>query len=200
MTMGASVQKSVSLGGKTFNGSVSYTAQNSLAAEDSIPAAKTGTLTVRTDADTGSITGQSGHGIITGDKISIFWDTGFRYNVTVGTVSTNVIPIDLGDGDDLPIATTALTIMKGTDFELAFDGDSVEVVACWGELAGTLFEFMNGTTFVSVMGTPTANGVVVWTTDDQGTSGLEGATITRVRVTHGSSAAAKIARVGVLVA
>lgn len=68
------------------------------------------TLTVRTDATSGTITAPSGHGITTGATIDIYWmeviatynTARIRRGVTVGTVSGTSIPFSGGAGDDLP--------------------------------------------------------------------------------------------------
>jgi hypothetical protein len=73
--------------------------------------AKAGTLTVRTNNTDGSLTLAAGHGVATGDKVSIFWPNGIRYNATVGTVAGNVVPFTLGTGDNLPAVNAAITVM-----------------------------------------------------------------------------------------
>lgn len=90
---------------------VTIEADNQTASEVEVAAAKTGTLTTRTDANTGVITGQSGHGVTTGARLDVYWADGKRYGMTVGTVSGTSIPIDLGAGDNLPDDGTDLTFM-----------------------------------------------------------------------------------------
>ena len=81
----------------------------------SIAAAKTGTLSTRTNDTSGTLTMTTGHGFTTGQKdISIFWSGGSRRNVLVGTVATNSVPFSGGTGDNLPLATTAITAMAPT--------------------------------------------------------------------------------------
>lgn len=80
-----------------------------------VPHGFNGTLTTRTDGNTGVITLSPGHGIATGDKVDIYWAGGVQKNVTVGTVSTNSMPFDLGVGRDLPAATTAVVVTKQVD-------------------------------------------------------------------------------------
>jgi len=68
------------------------------------------TLTVRTNATSGTITAPSGHGITTGSTIDVYWmqvistynTARIRRNVTVGTVSGTSIPFSGGTGNDLP--------------------------------------------------------------------------------------------------
>lgn len=83
------------------------------------PAGAIATLTTRTNATTGTITGPSGHTVTTGATITVSWaeDTGvdtqlarIRRGVTVGSVSGNSIPISGGVGDDLPAALSSVYI------------------------------------------------------------------------------------------
>jgi hypothetical protein len=100
-----------------------------IALEDSLPAAKTGALTTRTDANTGELTMDPGHGITTGQIIDIYWDGGVQYGVTVGTVATNAVPIDGGVGDDLPADETDITAVVQKSINLAIDGDNTDIIA-----------------------------------------------------------------------
>ena len=70
---------------------------------------RVGTLTTRTDRNTGTLTMSPGHGITTGETIDIRWGSLNRYNVVVGTVAGNSVPIDFGTGDILPLAASAIT-------------------------------------------------------------------------------------------
>lgn len=90
-------------------------------------AAQTGTLATRTDDNTGVATLSTGHGIITGNKVDVYWSGGVRYGMDA-TVSTNAVTIDGGAGDNLPIATTAVTVVKQTVIEINFDGDDAQIV------------------------------------------------------------------------
>lgn len=96
----------------------------------SFPGGKTGTLTTRTDANTGTLTMDSGHGIGTGQRLDIYWTTnGLQYcqrGATVGTVSVNSVPIDGGVGSDLPANNTAIVAMVPTLQTVTLDtGDFV---------------------------------------------------------------------------
>lgn len=97
--------------------------------EDTILAAVIGALTTRTDANTGTLTMDAGHGLTDGVIIDVFWDGGVQYGVTVGTVSTNSVPIDLGSGDDLPTAATAITCVIQKSINIAIDGDNANLIA-----------------------------------------------------------------------
>lgn len=107
---------------------VSYV--GNIVAEVVVPAlvaAQTGTMTNKVDANTGDITLSTGHGILTADVVDVYFPAGVRYGMTA-TVAVNVVTVDLGAGVDLPVNTTACTIVKQTEIEVNFDGDDARIV------------------------------------------------------------------------
>ncbi len=80
-----------------------------------LSAAIAGTLSTRTDNDTGVVTVAAGHGITAADTVIVTWvDTGvryYRYNVDVTATGSTTISIDAGAGTNLPLATAAVTIV-----------------------------------------------------------------------------------------
>ncbi len=72
-----------------------------------------GTLTTRTDADTGVITVAEDHGIEADDTTTIYWTDGRRDDMTVTDAGDTTITVDGGSGDDLPAATSALRVGTG---------------------------------------------------------------------------------------
>lgn len=86
-----------------------------------VPAAKTGTLTTRTDDNTGTFTMTTGHGFTTSMKIDVFWSGGQRRDMTA-TVTGDSVVLDGGTGDVLPIATTSITAQNPTIVEVTIDG------------------------------------------------------------------------------
>lgn len=102
-----------SLGGIQLAGAITQTVGSQFPSEVTVPAAKAGTLTTRTNANTGTLTMGSGHGIQTGDIVDLYFGSGLvQRDVTVGTVSGTSVPIDGGTGDDLPTATSAVVVCK----------------------------------------------------------------------------------------
>lgn len=92
-------------------------------------AAQTGTLTTRTDNDTGVATLSTGHGIITSDVVDVYWSGGMRFGMDA-TVSTNDVTLDGGAGDNLPTTSTAVTVVKQTAIDpLNIDGDAGQFAA-----------------------------------------------------------------------
>jgi len=75
-----------------------------------------GTLTTRSDDDTGVLTMDDGmHGIATGDVVDVQWADGSRLAITVGTVAGTTVPIDGGRGDVLPAESTAVTVVRSAN-------------------------------------------------------------------------------------
>jgi len=122
--------QSVSGGGVTIQTQpVIRTNSGAIGLEDTLDAAKVGTLTTRTDDNTGTLTMAASHGLTDGQIIDIYWSGGVQRTVTVGTVATNSVPIDSGIGDNLPIATTAITAVVQKSVNLAIDGDNADIIA-----------------------------------------------------------------------
>lgn len=117
---------SASIGGVSISRTISRTGSGVIAVEETLPAAKAGTLTTRTDDNTGEATLSGGHGITDGMIVDVYWSGGVRYGMTVGTVASNVVPIDLGAGDVLPAQATAITLVQQVPITVSIDGDNVK--------------------------------------------------------------------------
>jgi len=119
--------------GYSFNAQEAAVTFDSISAYEvtlpAIAAAQVGTLDTRTDDDTGVAGLSSGHGISTSDVVDVYWSGGRRYGMDA-TVSGDNVTIDGGAGDNLPTATTAVTVVIQTEINpLNLDGDNAEVVA-----------------------------------------------------------------------
>lgn len=88
--------------------------------------AQVGTLSTRTDDDTGVATLSTGHGIQEADVVDVYWSGGVRYGMTA-SVSSDDITVDGGAGDNLPVQSTAITVVTQTNMEINFDGDDARV-------------------------------------------------------------------------
>lgn len=116
-------------GGDTISRAVTRTVEGANSRKVTLPAAKTGNLTTRTDDNTGTLTMDADHGIQTGDIIDIYWDGGVQYNVVVGTVSVNSVPFDSGVGDNLPADESEITASVQVEVETAIDGDALDSIS-----------------------------------------------------------------------
>jgi hypothetical protein len=133
MSVSLNYSISVSGSGLSVQSSIVRSASASIGLIESLPAAKTGTLSTRTDNTDGELTMAAGHGITTAAVIDLYWTVGgvmgVRYGVVVGTVATNAVPISGGAGDNLPIATTPITAVLPTTANVLIDGDNTKLLA-----------------------------------------------------------------------
>lgn len=122
--------------GSSIAKSIPRTSDGADAREVTLPVGKAGTLTTRTDNDTGTVTMSSGgHGITTGMKVDVYWSGGVRYGVTVGSVSGTSVPIDLGAGTNLPSTSTAVVVTPQVTINATVDGDALTALGVCAEYA-----------------------------------------------------------------
>src|SRR5689334_22514164 len=76
-----------------------------------VPAAKTGALTTRTDATHGVVT-ETAHSYVVGNVVDLFWATGKRVGVLLSAVTANTYTFGGGTGDDLPASGTSVWTSK----------------------------------------------------------------------------------------
>jgi len=157
----------------------------------SVPVAKIGQLTTRTDANTGTLTMTTGHGITTGATIIIFWTGGSRRSV-VGTVSVISVPIDLGAGTDLPANLTAITAMVPVSVTTGFPGDTPQGIAVKSPVAGWVGWYDNTLALIKEYFVDAGEGDQ-WAFSSGDANPLSGAaaTINSIKFAHGSSASAQ---------
>lgn len=98
-----------------------------------LAAAVAGTLTTRTDANTGVVTVAAGHGITASDFVAVGWTDSegrltCRMYCDVTAVTATTISIDLGAGTDLPALATEVTVGIVTNefFHIDPQADSVD--------------------------------------------------------------------------
>lgn len=154
-----SLAYAVSIG--SINQSKIRTGDDLIDLQVTLPAGKSGTLTTRTDDNTGIVTVASGHGITDSDTVDVYWAAGRRYGVDVTATDATTISIDLGAGDNLPTASTAVVIVKQVVVNKAIDGDNVEIIGLLAELAASTGFGVRITFFdaVSAGGSAVGNGI-----------------------------------------
>jgi hypothetical protein len=192
----ALINRSISVNGQTFTEGVEVDYDNSVDSVVDLEAAKEGSITVRTDANTGTLVLAADHGVITADKICIFWDDdedtlaekGARSNVTVGTVAGTTVPIDLGDGDDLPPVGTPVRVMvlhsetyNVTDPEI----DPVFIVGTCTTRGFIIFAQTDGTPIVTAEIDGENGGSYVWTEESGAASPFGTSDVAKVLTAHG---------------
>ncbi len=162
-----------------------------------------GTLTTRTDANTGTITMTSGsHLVTTGAIIDIYFThtdgttLKCQRTVTAGTVSGTSVPFDLGVGDDLPLVNTAVIVGIVEQYSFSFTGDNMKSLAIGCEGRATVV-LVSGTVTEQLAKVFTSAGAYGWTTTDSEANPIAGDTITFVKMSQASTTAAVAVRVAV---
>ena len=204
MAMQAVITGSSSIAGKTFPRNATITAEATLAREITLPVAKVGQLTTRTDADTGTLTMNTGHGITTGQIIDIYWEEagvrGNRRGVTVGTVSVDSVPFGAigveGSGDALPTNLTAVTVQVVDTETLDLVGNNTEAYAVYMSGPGTVVFLSSGGAELDYH-VSLADGAwsFSWDNENGYTNPLAGDTVASIRITQRESTTARTARV-----
>jgi hypothetical protein len=111
-------------GGVRIAAAINRASDGGFSAEIEVPHGFSGSLSTRTDAETGVLTLAGGHGISTGMIIDLFWTNpsgtaGHRRGITIGTVSGNSVPVgndNSGSGDNLPTQGTAIVASARVNF------------------------------------------------------------------------------------
>lgn len=177
-------------GGEQFTQTLSITSNGGeVEQESTIPAAKGGTLTTRTDANTGEMTLESGHGITDSDVVDVYWSGGSRRGMTVGTVASLVVPIDGGSGDDLPAQDTVVATMIPVTKDFVVTGDNVEFLAVKSPVPGAIVLQESGPTEIAAatyLITEENGGGRAWISGGGVTNPLASKTTINVKFSHGS--------------
>lgn len=186
--------RSVTIDNDVYSQSFTVTSNSIERTSPSVPAAKTGALTTRTNNTDGTLTMDAGHGFATGNLIDLYWNGGSRRGVVCGTVATNSVPISGGAGDNLPVNNTPITAAIPTQITMAITGDDCEAIASYCPVSGNVV-FRNGTTvLLAHQILPNLGGSRLWVLGEGITNPLAGVTVTNVVLSHGDSTQAQTMR------
>jgi hypothetical protein len=185
----------ISGGGLTISAGKTRETDNAESFTPTLPAGKAGTLTTRTDDDTGVATLSGGHGIVTSDVVDVYWSGGSRYGMDA-TVAVNAVTIDGGAGDNLPAQDTALVVTKQVQVTISMDGDNVALFGVKAEFADQASTDKAQVTFHDAADDViahldlNANQLTIIDVEGGDTNPFAGDPITYARATCGSSSAA----------
>lgn len=149
-------------------------------ADPTILPAQPAVLTTHTTNTTGTLTmTNSSHGIITGQRIDLFWTGGQCYGAIVGTVSGTTVPIaSVSGGSNLPSSSTPVTVGIPTQAAFVVTGNNLQsLVLVAGQPGYFVFDQSGTDEYAAYF--PTA-GVNTWSVGDIGTNPLAGFAITTV--------------------
>lgn len=159
-----------------------------------VPVAKVGQLTTRTDNDTGVVTFVTGHGIITSDKVDLFWNLagvpGSRRNMTA-TVSGDLVTLDGGSGDNLPANLSAVTGMVPVSYAFSMTGSDLVMLCVRSQGQGWIV-FADGSAadISTAIYRFDAAGGFSWASELGTTSPFDSVTVGTVKLSHASSSVA----------
>ena len=191
------IVSTANVGGISMASAISRTDDGQIGHEVSLPAGSAGTLTTRTDDNTGEATLSAGHGLSEGDVVDVYWADGVRYGMDVGVVAGNVVPIDGGAGDNLPDADSALVVTKQVTIDTDFDGDLVALIAALATQRAHLdFQTAGGVSLSAVE--LQANELWSWYSDSGIANPLTGDPVGSVEASCGTTAAAATLKLGAL--
>lgn len=188
----AVLSRKVTVGNKTITESISVQGDVGLMVEPTggVAAAKAGTLTGRTDNDTGIATLGAGHDIISTDVVDIYWADGARYGMTA-TVAGVAVSLDGGTGDNLPILTTVVTVKKPQVEQMLVDSATMQSLGAYSQSRGRV-RFLDGADAeLYVVDLPTGGKSEVWI-NGSGVANPVASDIAKVSFSHGISTSAQI--------
>ena len=183
-----------SVAGKTFSGSLVRSPAGSIAHESSVAAGVAGSLTTRTDDDTGTVTSIA-HPFNDNDIVDVYWDGGMRYGMTVSSDGANTFvlgAVGIGAGDVLPAQDTAVVVALQETVNIDFDGDDADLIAVTAN-ARASFTFQEAAgTLVKHVEIADANEVLAWASGTAAANPLTGNAIGQVKVSAGTAAATTV--------
>ena len=152
-----------------------------------LPAAKTGTLTTRTNTTDGVITLTAGHGFSSGTH-DIYWSGGCRYGVTT-SISTNACTISSGTGDDLPSTSTAMTIALPVSEAFVVPASSAQFIIVKAPKGKQVVRFRTSTPTISLacVEKGTTEDSYEWNSTTGGTRPISTDAIATVLISNGRS-------------
>lgn len=176
----------------TFKTQRTVTAAGKVVRDESVAAAKTGTLSVRGGNTTGTIALATGHGLATG-TFDIYWNGGSRRGVT-GTVTGDNMALTGGAGDNLPLLTTPMTVSTPLEGEFAVIAANLLtlVVAPGNSQNFAMWAVFLDDADAVVVAVYAGSSVdaYVWDSDNGATTPFA-SDIAKVRLSHGDSTSAR---------
>jgi hypothetical protein len=167
--------------------------------KSNFPAAVSGTLTVRTDNDTGTISFAEDPGISAGSRLDVYWAGGARRGMKATSISGtgpwlvvvgNAVG-DVGVGDNLPVQDTVVTVGKVQSWDFNVIGNNIKALIASASAKATI---------VLASGTDTEEwaavfeegaGVKGWFEGNGETNPIVGDTITKIFMSHGDTSGTK---------
>jgi hypothetical protein len=180
--------RTVNIGGQQYTENRTIAVERALNFQKEVPLAKQGSLTTRTDNNTGVITmAASGHGIPSTTRVDIYWfESGVlkhRRGMTTGTVSGTTVPIDLGAGDNLPSTSTVIYVAVAVECEITITASEIIAFVMSSQKSGLFVVTQSDDTEIAYILLTEDGGVWSWY-DGIGTATPLSDTVGKVYVSH----------------
>jgi len=193
-----SVQIQAGAFGRQYSDDVGVTTETGQPFSPTVAKAWTGTLTTRTDLNTGVVTmDDAGHLITNGSKVMIYWEddaathaAGRRRFQSVTAVAGVAVSIDLGAGDDLPTNLTSVILCVMEQIDAVIIGNNIEGIVLSAGAAETNFVFHDNAAAELLYVPLVANSSYVYTSEMGVTNPLAGVTTATIWVGHNNTGAA----------
>lgn len=75
----------------------------------------TGSVDTKTDSDTADLE-IAGHSFVAMDTVDVYWEDGARLGMSVTEVADDIVSVDGGTGDDLPVDGTSIEVTVADDY------------------------------------------------------------------------------------
>lgn len=218
MTMSLGIQKSYSIGSKTFGEQRSLSGNEAIVREISVPQALAGTVAAAMTSTTsttttlppggtqsGTLTLSSVSGLAIGNRLDVYWSGGKLYGATIEDIDSVAKQVFFSGGtvwsggSAFPSNGTAITAMVPTNVDLNFAGSNCQGIVVYSDAIGTAILDTATPAETAVFHIATAATTAAWLTGDGTVNPVTGHTITQLFLSHNDSTGAKTMRVGVLV-
>jgi hypothetical protein len=189
----------VNAGGVSKRASITVTDETAVQVSGTLAAGKAGTLSTRTDNDTGVVTLAAGHGLSSATYDVHWTESGVLKSRRgmAGTLSVNDMTLDGGAGENLPAEDAAVVICTQSTFEFDHAGDNLKLLFVHASArAGLDFEADDGTSHLAL--DVAANEGYLWWDDGNVTNPVAGDTIGKIVASSGSTTAAVLTVMAIL--
>lgn len=194
--MQGDMTSTINVGGVAVASAISRTADGQIGQNPTLAAGIAGTLSTRTDDNTGVITLGASHGVTTADFVDVFWSGGVHYGMAVTATDATTITVDIGAGDNLPAQDTVVVVGVRQEIDVDFGGDDVEMIAASSDKRAHI-EFLTAADASIEAVELLANEAWSWATNTGVTNPLAANTVGKVQASCGEAAAAAL-KLGVL--
>ena len=183
----ATINVVASLAGQTVPVSVNRQDDGTALWTPTVAAAQAATGWTMTNASDGVAAMPDGHGIVTGDKIVVFWTGGRRYGMAA-TVAGDNVTLAGGGGDNLPANGTSVMLCEETAVNAAFNpADLTALLVIVTKRTSVVFVDASGTVLLAIE--LDDGGCCLWWTDSGIASPLTGNPVAQILLGNAEASA-----------